>query len=640
MCGIAGYAGWRRSAEVSDAEIRAMCGAIYHRGPDEEGRFVAPGVALGMRRLSIIDVSGGSQPIFNEDRSVVTVFNGEIYNHRAIRARLAAAHELRSRSDTEVLVHLYEDQGEKLVHALRGMFGFAIWDARRRRLLVARDRLGIKPMYYWPTPDGVAFASELRSFLALDRFPRAIDPEAVQDYLALGYVPDPACIFAGVRKLPPGHLLTWSAEDGLRVEQYWSPARPEVAVRDDREAVEELRRLIDDCVVSHLESEVPLGAFLSGGIDSSAVVEAMARASDRRVRTFSIGFDHDAFNEAPHARAVAGEIGTDHTELVLSPDADQLVSDVIGAYDEPFADSSALPTLLVSRLAREHVTVALSGDGGDELFGGYTRYAELLGRMELKPAALRGVLRGVARLLPHSAPGRNRLIDLSRTREGRYAATVAVPLARSEGGVLRDADVATQRQLDRLLAPWFATGAGRDFLTQMSIVDVQSYLPGDILTKVDRASMCASLEARVPLLDHHLVEFALSLPARLKYRDGQGKWLLRQAIRGRVPDRVLDHPKQGFAVPLKHWFRRELRYRLEGMLRADSALVAYTDTGSVRRLVREHLSGRRDHSHLLWRLLALELWLGALQRGELARSSADAGRNVGQFAAQRAVSSL
>ena len=615
MCGITGYAGWKRTAETSEVELAAMCGAIRHRGPDEEGHHIGTGVALGMRRLSIIDVAGGSQPISNEDGTVHVVFNGEIYNHRALRAQLAPRHQLRSRSDTEVLVHLYEDLGAAMVDQLRGMFAFAIWDERASRLTIARDRLGIKPLYYWPTPDGVAFASELRSLLALPDFPRQVNERAVHEYLALGYVPDPSCIFQGVYKLPPGHVLTWDADRGVETRRYWSPVRPEAPVADEREAVQELERLIADAVGSHLEADVPLGAFLSGGIDSSTVVAQMMQLSSARVETFSIGFEDPAFNEAPHAASVARALGTKHTELIVRPDADAMVEQVARTYDEPFGDSSALPTMLVSQLARRHVTVALSGDGGDELFGGYTRYAELERRREL-PGFARAIARGVAVLLPQSAFGRNRLLDLGRGKRGRYAATVAQALSVREGGVLLRVD--DSLNLDRLLDPWFDAAADRDFLTQMTLVDMESYLPGDILTKVDRASMSASLEARVPLLDHLLVEFAVALPGRFKRRDGTGKWILREAIRGLVPDSVFEQPKRGFAVPLSRWFRAELRHRLDTLVREDRSVYRYVDHQSVVRLVREHLSGRRDHSGMLWRVLVLDLWLVALSSGELA----------------------
>jgi asparagine synthase (glutamine-hydrolysing) len=627
MCGIAGYVGWDRPPDVSEADLRRMCGAIVHRGPDDEGRLAIPGAALGMRRLSVIDVTGGHQPMTNEDGTVHVVFNGEIYNHHELHDRLVRrGHRFQTRSDTETLVHLYEDHGPGLAEHLRGMFGFAVYDAPRRRLVLARDRLGQKPLYYWERDGGLAFASEVRSLHGLAAFPAEVDPAAVAEYLRLGYVPDPLCIYRGVRKLPPGHVLVWERGAGpARVERYWTPVREEVAV-GPADAVAELRRLLSDAVRSHLESEVPLGAFLSGGVDSSAVVAEMARQLDRPVRTFSIGFDVDAFNEAPHAARVAAALGTEHTELIVRPDADALVERVVLGFDEPFADSSALPTYLVAELARQHVTVALSGDGGDELFAGYTRYAELMGRREL-PAWARRVLAPAARALPHGAYGRNRLLDLSRALRQRYATTVASPLAEAEGGVGRGLLPGVGEPIDAPLRELFASAAGRDLLTQLTLVDLQSYLPGDILTKVDRMSMAVSLEARVPLLDHPLVEFAVSLPSALKLRDGTGKWIFREAIRDLVPASVLEKPKQGFAVPLAQWFRGPLRYRLDALTAHGAPVLDYAERTTVVRLRNEHLSGRRDHSATLWRLLALGIWLdreagGAAREGQPSRTAA------------------
>ena len=623
MCGIAGFVGraglpaWQDGS--ASARLGSMCDAIRHRGPDDWGSRVSDGAAIGMRRLSIIDVAGGHQPIGNEDGSVHVVFNGEIYNFRELQARVrAGGHQLATRSDTETLVHLYEDLGPRLVHELRGMFAFAIWDERRARLLVARDRLGIKPFYYWAHAGGLAFASELRALLTLPEFPRTIDHDAVVEYMALGYVPEPRSVFAGVSKLPPGHLLEWSASEGLRVERYWSPMRPELSRIDEREAVEETRRLLDESVALHLESEVPLGAFLSGGIDSSGVVAAMTRVSNHAVRTFSIGFREREFDESAHAAEVARALGTRHTELVVRPDADMLFEEVARAFDEPFADPSALPTFLVSHLARRDVTVALSGDGGDELFGGYTRYLETHRGSEL-PTSARTLLRSLALSLPHVAFGRNRLLALGRSARGRYASTVALPVRESEGGILRSAVAERADVFDRVLDRWFDGTSSRDFLTQLTIVDILSYLPGDILTKVDRMSMAHSLEARVPLLDHVVAEFALSLPASLKLRDGVGKWVLRQAIAGSVPASVLSRPKQGFDVPIRDWFRGPLSYRLDALLDERSAVYEWAEPRAVRRIVREHRVGRRDHARTIWRLLMLDRWHRLLVSGELTR---------------------
>ena len=639
MCGIAGFAGGTSPESERQISLRAMCAAIVHRGPNEEGRYLAADVALGMRRLSVMDPAMGQQPMGNEDGSIQLVFNGEIYNHRQLRRDLVArGHTMATSSDTEVIVHLYEDLGDGVVDALRGMFAFALWDTRRHRLLIARDRIGIKPLYYWEHDGGLSFASELRSLLATSEFTPRVSAEAVAQYLTFGYVPETHCIFEGVRKLPPGHRLTWEPGSQPRIERYWTPVRPERSEISDGEAIETLRALLRESVSLHLESDVPLGAFLSGGIDSSTVVAQMAQLVPGRVKTFSIGFEEASHNEAPHAALVAREIGTDHTELIVRPDADSLVDSVITGFDEPFGDSSALPTFLVSQMAREQVTVALSGDGGDELFGGYTRYAELLSRREL-PAVARGALARVAAHLPHGARGRNRLLDMARTIRGRYAATVALPADVREGGVLSPSLASAISPMDALLQAAFSPVAGRDLLSQMTAVDLVTYLPGDILTKVDRMSMSVSLEARVPLLDHHIVEFAAALPSRLKRRDGVGKWLLREAITGLVPSRVLEHPKHGFGVPLARWFREDLRYRLEALLAPEARLAPYVERDAVARLVGEHFSGRRDHSHLLWRLIALEIWLGALAEGRLAHASPLAPA-VRQSAAEAAVDTM
>ena len=616
MCGIAGFAGWSFPGDVGTATVKAMCDAITHRGPDDWGAHVAPGVGLGMRRLSIIDVGGGHQPIGNEDGSVQVVFNGEIYNHHAVRDALKdRGHQFRTRSDTETIVHGYEEYGDDVVQHLRGMFTFAIWDAPRQRLLVARDRLGIKPLSYWPTPDGVGFCSELRSLLALDRFSPQVDDTAVAQYLAFGYVPEPRTILAGVRKLPPGHRFSWTATTGVRVERWWSPVRAEIRGITEEDAVRELRRLLVDAVDSHLESEVPLGAFLSGGLDSSTVVALMA-AGGRRVQTFSIGFDEDAFNEAPMAASVAAALGTEHTELIVRPDVDAMLDGLVAAFDEPFADSSAIPMYLVSELARRSVTVALSGDGGDELFGGYTRYFDVLRRPEL-PRPLRAAAGALAHALPLGTFGRGRLLDLARVRRGRYASTVALPLAPSEGGVAAVGVAALAGRFEALLDAPFDLAASRDFATQMTIVDLETYLPGDILTKVDRMTMAVSLEARVPLLDHPLVEFAASLPASLKFRNDRGKHLFREAISTIVPAKVLTRPKRGFAVPLAAWFRGPLAHRVDGLRAARGGAARWLDATAVRRIIDEHQAGRRDHSPLLWRLQVLDLWLRHLESGRL-----------------------
>ncbi len=609
MCGIAGWVGIEQREADAQANITRMCDAIRHRGPDDVGTWVEGHLALGMRRLSIIDLAGGHQPIRNEDGQVTIVFNGEIYNYPALTSSLKAqGHRFSTNSDTEAIVHLYEERGVGVVDELNGMFGFAIWDAKEERLLLARDRIGIKPLYYWLTPSGLAFASELKSITSLPSFQPVLNREAVAAYLSFGYVPDPMSVFEGVHKLAPGHRLTWSRDQGAHVEEYWSPLGSEDPAIDRHTAVEHIRTLIDDAVQMRMIADVPLGAFLSGGLDSSTVVAHMARHSTQPVKTFSIGFEEREFNEADDARVVAEALGTEHTQLTVRPEVDALIEQVVQAFDEPFADSSAIPTFLVSELARQHVTVSLSGDGGDELFGGYTRYQSTLAGGRAAPAFLGSLLAGIGRRLPQGAFGRNRLMDFGRSFEGRYAGTVTLPLAPTEGGVGAASVVEGQPLMNGRLDRWFARVPLGSPAHRLMSVDLLTYLPGDILTKVDRMSMAVSLEARVPLLDHRLIEFATQIPAALKIR-GEGKWIMREAVRSMLPARVFQKAKQGFAVPLKPWFRKELHHRLVQLSEESSPLAPWVDRPALLRIRAEHEVGRRDHSHLLWRLLVLHLWL-------------------------------
>jgi asparagine synthase (glutamine-hydrolysing) len=595
-----------------------MCDAIQHRGPDSDGYFVREGVAMGMRRLSIIDVAGGDQPIANEDGTVTVVFNGEIYNHHQLRRELVAAgHRFATRSDTEVLVHLYEQHGTDMVRRLQGMFAFSLWDSRRQILFLARDRTGMKPLSYALRGGGIVYCSELRSLYAFDRSALRVAPGAVMEYLAFGYVPDPNSIFEEVSKLPAGHFLVWGPGRPVRVQRYWSAPLPDATPRDEPELLAELRRRLEAAVTSHLESEVPLGAFLSGGTDSSTVVALMCRHAAGRVKTFSIGFAEAAYDESRAARAVATRLGTEHTELVVRPDVEQMFESIAAMFDEPFADSSAIPTFLVAQLARQSVTVALSGDGGDELFGGYTRYGEALRRGTGGVASR--LVGALGLMLPHAFPGRNRLVDIGRSRLGRYATSVLQPVRVDEGGVASAWHPAAQRTVEEQLNRFLSADESADFAALMMRLDLETYLAGDILTKVDRTSMAVSLEARVPLLDVDLVDFALSIPGHLRVTTGESKRLFRRAIRGIVPDFVLAAPKRGFAVPLAQWFRGSLRHRIEALRTPPAAMEQYLDVSAVERLVTEHSIGRRDHSLLLWRLIVLNYWLAAFADGRLGR---------------------
>lgn len=620
MCGIAGFAGMDVAGDAALARVREMCAAILHRGPDSDGYFVAGLVAMGMRRLSIIDVGGGDQPIANEDGSVTVVFNGEIYNHHELRAQLVASgHQFRTHSDTEVLVHLYEQYGTDMAARLHGMFAFSIWDARQQRLFIARDRMGMKPLSYAVRGGGIVYCSELRSLYAFDRSSLRIAPGAVMEYLAYGYVPDPRSIFEGVKKLPPAHFLTWSPGRDVEVRRYWHQPIPDQSLTDERELVEEIRRRLDKAVRSHLESEVPLGAFLSGGLDSSTVVALMARHAAGRVKTFSIGFTEKEYDESDMARKVAAHLGTDHTDLIVQPNVATIFEDIGAMFDEPFADSSAIPTYLVARLAREFVTVALSGDGGDELFGGYTRYGETLRRTGGRCRAAARLLSAVGLMLPHAVPGRNRLVDMGRSRMGRYAATVLQAVRGDEGGVASDAYPSGVLRIEEQLKRHFPTELADDFAAAMMHVDIETYLPGDILTKVDRTSMAVSLEARVPLLDCELVDFALRIPGEFRVTPAESKRLFRRAISGIVPDFVLSRPKRGFQMPLADWFRGPLRPRIEALRSPTDAMAPFVSRHALSRVVQEHSVGRRDHSAILWRLIVLDHWLASFSDGRLGR---------------------
>jgi asparagine synthase (glutamine-hydrolysing) len=619
MCGIAGFV---ESAETrspfsldqSRALIHRMCDVIRHRGPDDEGVFVEQSVALGMRRLSIIDLSTGHQPIHNEDRTVWIVFNGEIYNFRELRAELeTAGHRFYTSTDTEVIVHAYEQWGAKAIGRLRGMFGLAIWDIKSRSLLVARDRIGIKPLYYAEGGGRLYFGSELKSLLEAPNLPRDLNLDALDHYLSFLYTPRDGSIFKSVRKLPPGHLLTW--QDGrVDVQQYWRLPVNETYAGSEEEAVRGLRAVLSDAVRSHLVSDVPLGAFLSGGIDSSLVVGLMAETSGARVKTFSIGFDEPAFDELEHARCVAHHFGTDHHEFVVKPDGVSILDRLVSHFDEPFADSSAIPTWYVSEMARRHVTVVLSGDGGDELFGGYDRYLphpRVVAFDRYSPRALRRVAAIAATKLPHGVRGKNFLRHVGRDEQGRYLDAIRF-FSADEKPSLLSRDVMGQLEgpnPESRLAAHFERYAHLPWPSQMMRFDAETYLPEDVLTKVDRMSMAHSIESRVPLLDNEVIEFASSLPAVMKIRGGRRKHVLKEVAATLLPPEILNRPKQGFGVPLGTWFRGNLRELFADTLLSRASLQrGYIQPLFVRQILDEHLSGKRDHTLRLWQLVVFEKW--------------------------------
>jgi len=619
MCGIAGVVESistpaRFDPDTSRALVHRMCEVIRHRGPDDEGVWVDQGVALGMRRLSIIDLSTGHQPIHNEDKTVWIVFNGEIYNFPELRRELeAAGHRFYTNTYTEAIVHAYEQWGTAAIRRLRGMFGLAIWDVRTKSLLIARDRAGIKPMYYADVNGRLYFGSELKSLLEAPDLPRDLDLDALDHYLSFLYTPREDSIFKSVRKLPPGHLMTWR-NGTVKVEQYWQLSAEEDFRGSEGDAVAQLRRVLTDAVRCHLLSDVPLGAFLSGGIDSSLVVGLMSEISGSRVKTFSIGFDEPAFDELEHARKVAQHFGTEHHEFVVKPDAISILDRLVWHFDEPFADPSAIPTWYVSEMARRHVTVVLSGDGGDELFGGYDRYVphpRVVAFDRYSPRALRRVAAIAAARLPHGVRGRNFLRHIGRDEQGRYLDAIRF-FGADEKPSLLSADVRRALQgpdPEMRLAQHFDRFAHLPWPSQMMRFDAETYLPEDVLTKVDRMSMAHSIESRVPLLDNEVIDFAATLPASLKIKDGRRKHVLKEVAATLLPRDILDRRKQGFGVPLGTWFRGNLRELFADTLLSPSSLQrGYFEPAFVRHIVDEHLAGTRDHMWQLWQLVVFDRW--------------------------------
>jgi asparagine synthase (glutamine-hydrolysing) len=606
VCGIYGAFSTDAERPIHADVLERMARVLAHRGPDGEGRHLAGPFGMGMRRLSIIDLAGGDQPIGNEDGTVWVVFNGEIYNYRELAADLVArGHRFATASDTEVLVHLYEEYGDRCVDPLRGMFAFAIWDGPRRELFLGRDRLGIKPLYYAATPDGFLFGSELKALVQSQWLHPRLDRRGLAAYLQYGYVPDPLSILEGVAKVPPGYTLRVRSGRPAPPRRYWQATayfKPVAAPVTETQAASDLWSKLEEAIRFHMVSDVPVGAFLSGGVDSSAVVSIMAQASRRPIKTFSVGFLEDRYNELPYARRVAETYGTEHHELLVEPNDLKVLEELLSSFDEPFADSSAIPTYLVSRLARQHVKVVLSGDGGDELFAGYDRYIVDYRRRHLGllgDLGLGGALRAISGLLPVGG-GQNTLYNLSLPRLQRYIDAISLFPRSALRDVLADGDASrvdiTPMADDDL--------AG---VSQLQDLDLKTYLPGDILTKVDRMSMANSLEARVPLLDHPLVEFACSLMPDLQFRDGNTKYLLKRALEGHVPADVLGRPKQGFAVPLESWFSGSVPGFFRDELADTSSLAGVgIQRAEVSRLLdRFTETRRRDYCERLWALVVL-----------------------------------
>ena len=620
MCGITGFV--RNDGKpVDEALLARMNEAIRHRGPDEDGFYVNGSVGMAMRRLAIIDLKGGQQPIHNQDRTAWIVFNGEIYNYLELREKLEKlGHTFYTNSDTEAIVHAYDQYGVDCPNHLRGMFAFAIWNERDQELFLARDRVGKKPLLYARVNGQLIFASEFSALLLHPDVSREIEPEALDYYLSFMCIPAPLTAYRAIRKLEPGHWLRWRKGE-IEIQRYWQPDFTKKLAISEEEAGERTIEILREAVRVRLMSEVPLGAFLSGGIDSSAVVAFMSQESSERVKTFSIGFEEQDFSELHHARRIAEHVGADHHEFIVRPDAMEVLPTLVEHYGEPYADSSAVPTYYVAKETRKHVTVALNGDGGDESFAGYQRYVamRLTEKYRRVPSFLReSVIKETVNLIPTSPARRSmarslkRMLEaVSRPRVDRYTHWVSVFNDETKKPLYSDFFREQTLQADPagLLGTWFTRANGIGIVDAALLTDQMTYLPNDLLVKVDIATMAVSLEARSPFLDHHVIEFAASLPENLKVRRLTTKYLLKKVLRKLLPSENLDRRKMGFGVPIGHWFRGKMQPFLREVILSDKALRrGLFKPDAVRQLVELHARGERDYSHQLWTLLMLELW--------------------------------
>ena len=624
MCGISGSVWFDPAKGISPETLGRMANALQHRGPDDARDYFttsdSAGVAFGFRRLAIIDLDTGQQPVSNDDNSVVVMLNGEIYNYLELRQSLESkGYTFRSSGDSEVVVHMYSEYGTDCFSKLNGMFAISIWDARKNQLVVARDRLGQKPLFYWPEEQRLSFASELKALFEIPDCPRAINARALHEYLIYQYVPYPRCIVDGLRKLSPGHFLVFD-KSGVSESRYWE-LEPHEADISGHDASEALWSALEDSVKFRMQSDVPLGAFLSGGVDSSLIVALMQRNSTEPIKTYSIGFPVAEYDETSYARTVANHLGTDHHEFQVTPSAAEILPKLIWHYDEPLADSSAIPTWYVSQMTRQQVTVALSGDGGDELFAGYPRYQAVeLARKIAKWPGLTWLLGSSCwKLLPGSSRYKSRLRRLKRfispLRKGtiaRYLSWINVFPIEGSGPMFTDSfgEAIDTHDVTESFANQFNRFRDRDPITAISLADLHTYLPGDLMAKVDIASMGNSLEVRQPFLDHRVVELAGRLPVSLKFRKGRGKRILDDTFGGLLPDEIWNRPKMGFGVPMDHWLKSELKEMLyDTLLSGNPGVWRFIRREAIEEMAKNHQSGRRDNSQKLWSLLVLQNWM-------------------------------
>lgn len=617
MCGICGKLQFDPAYQVTEAEIKKMAHPIIHRGPDDEGQYLNQNIGLGFRRLSIIDLHTGHQPLTNEYGNVWIVFNGEIYNFKELREELEAkGHIFRTSTDTETIVHLYEEYGEDCVKKLRGMFGFAIWDDREKVLFCARDRFGIKPFFYHINGSSFLFGSEIKNILQADGISQKVDMNVMDYYLTYGYTPVDKTIFKAIKKLEPAHTLHIKAGGEPVIKKYWDIKFEPDYKKTEEEWCELIEHKLKEAIEMRMVSDVPLGAFLSGGIDSSSVVALMSQFSEQPIKTFSIGFNEAAFNELPYARDVAAMYKTDHHEKIVEPESIGLLPKLVSAYDEPFADSSAIPTYYVSKFAREYVTVVLSGDGGDELFAGYDHYpmAQNIQKYNMLPNSISQNLFGaIHKAIPAKVKGKGISYYLSQPKEqigayiSKFHQTEREKLYRPEAWAKIKSNPSENEKAAIITA---AANNDSDAVSQMLELDMRTWLVDDILTKVDRVSMQNSLEARVPILDHEFAELSFKIPSNLKLNGKSTKYILKKAMRKYLPDSILFHKKQGFGVPLKHWFKSDLNdYMNDRLLSDKSPLYEFLDPAYVKKIIHDHQTGMRDFNFKIWSLLFLDEWL-------------------------------
>lgn len=616
MCGIAGIVYTDQDRSINKDELERMTNVIYRRGPDDEGYYINGNVGFGFRRLSIIDLHTGHQPLCNEDGTIWIVFNGEIYNFQELRKDLILkGHQFKTKTDTEVIVHLYEEYGAECVKYLRGMFGFAIWDDNKKKLFCGRDRFGIKPFYYLLDNTRLIFGSELKVITQANDVPMEVDLQAMDCYLTYSYITENRSIYKHIRKLQPGHVMEYYPNTGqMDISKYWHiDFEPDYSKTED-EWCEEINHVLAESVKMRMISDVPLGAFLSGGIDSSSVVALMAQSSNRPIKTFSIGFKEQQFNELKYAREVADKYGTDHYEQIVEPESVDLLPKLVDAYDEPFADSSAIPTYYVCKFARENVTVALSGDGGDELFAGYRSYPKLnnIYNYNLAPHALNKLFWGALyKTLPASVKGKGITYFLSQPRD--VVAAYFSIITRPERSLLYNGDIWNQIKrspAENLKVNLIKSFKSKDFLSRMQQLDMTTYLPDNILTKVDRVSMYNSLEVRVPILDHVFAELSFKIPSDLKLNGQSKKYLLKKATARHLPEAVISHKKQGFGIPLKMWFKDDLKSYIYDRFNSNNTYISeYLDKKYINKILDDHNKGMRDMNYKIWSILFMDAWI-------------------------------